>query len=578
MSFIVLSKSDVLTSVSLKNLSEGTLLGKLLGKKGLSDFEQTGGSSSSSVKSYDISETAPGTYSANGANGSSKLVKDIAGGGVFGSSKTDLLNSSSIGVDAGYGGSLKLGQSDANRWGIKDAVIALDNRSSISTIAVSNIKDVTVKIGEPGGSGKGPAFDLAISKANTVVVDAGSARAAVNANIGLLADGCEDAFAVLRGSSFGDRFVLGVTDSSWLRWGDSGKVYAALGAGGDVFDSRGSGKAYTSDVVIGGAGGDVIHTGAGNDILFGDNGLRIGCVDYTDGDGGSTGAQTINLSTGASNYVPPTTADLHGTSFDIAGVLAQTTGTGVLVQTARGLGVVTLNNGKIGGPEIQPGEGIKLTFEHAASDVDVQVGWLFKSGGGDPAPEVGRYRVTYETGTGAKVSDWIEFLGDEEGKPAYDGSDSALGLKTLSLKAASFGGAILAVEFQAVAAAPATSDFYLRSLKFNSSDDFLDGGAGDDILYGQQGDDILIGGRGNDLLSGGSGADTFIFGKCDGWDKVLDFNAAEGDKLDFSDYGLSAQQVLNRAHSVFGSTYIQLGGDTVVLSGFTGLSLDDLIV
>lgn len=80
----------------------------------------------------------------------------------------------------------------------------------------------------------------------------------------------------------------------------------------------------------------------------------------------------------------------------------------------------------------------------------------------------------------------------------------------------------------------------------NSSDtaDLLDGGAGDDQLNGWEGDDHLFGGAGNDLLhgsygtdtlTGGAGADIFSYTSAiDGNDVILDFNRAEGDKIDIS--------------------------------------------
>lgn len=62
--------------------------------------------------------------------------------------------------------------------------------------------------------------------------------------------------------------------------------------------------------------------------------------------------------------------------------------------------------------------------------------------------------------------------------------------------------------------------------------DQLYGGAGDDTLYGGDGDDILYSGSGNDTLYGGAGADQFIYTSISlGSDVVLDFNAAEGDRI-----------------------------------------------
>ena len=73
--------------------------------------------------------------------------------------------------------------------------------------------------------------------------------------------------------------------------------------------------------------------------------------------------------------------------------------------------------------------------------------------------------------------------------------------------------------------------------------DLLIGGAGHDRLNGGPGDDVLWGGLGHDHLHGGDGADVFEFSLPVGWegtvptfgdDVIYDFDASEGDGLDFS--------------------------------------------
>ncbi|MFY8094246.1 MAG: M10 family metallopeptidase C-terminal domain-containing protein [Niveispirillum sp.] len=65
----------------------------------------------------------------------------------------------------------------------------------------------------------------------------------------------------------------------------------------------------------------------------------------------------------------------------------------------------------------------------------------------------------------------------------------------------------------------------------NGSANAITGGAGNDSLDGQGGNDTLDGGAGADTLTGGAGADRFRLG--DG-DQVMDFTAADGDRLDLS--------------------------------------------
>lgn len=68
--------------------------------------------------------------------------------------------------------------------------------------------------------------------------------------------------------------------------------------------------------------------------------------------------------------------------------------------------------------------------------------------------------------------------------------------------------------------------------------DWLRGGTGDDVLAGGAGADVLEGGPGRDRIAGGEGADRFVVrGIGDGRDVVLDFDPAEGDRLDLRALG-----------------------------------------
>jgi T1SS-143 domain-containing protein len=82
--------------------------------------------------------------------------------------------------------------------------------------------------------------------------------------------------------------------------------------------------------------------------------------------------------------------------------------------------------------------------------------------------------------------------------------------------------------------------------------DTLDGGDGDDHIEGGAGADTIIGGAGDDVLFGGDDADTFVWNSGDegtsgspAHDTVVDFNEADGDKLDLSDLlsGLTSQSI-----------------------------------
>lgn len=105
----------------------------------------------------------------------------------------------------------------------------------------------------------------------------------------------------------------------------------------------------------------------------------------------------------------------------------------------------------------------------------------------------------------------------------------------------------------------------------NIGDDTLEGGDGADTIRGGQNDDILIGGAGDDWLSGdrgsdtitaGAGADTLYMFTGAGLDRVLDFNAAEGDRIQL-DRGTA--YTVRQAGA---DTVVDLGnGDQLVLVG-----------
>lgn len=83
-------------------------------------------------------------------------------------------------------------------------------------------------------------------------------------------------------------------------------------------------------------------------------------------------------------------------------------------------------------------------------------------------------------------------------------------------------------------------DDYVSGDKGN---DLVRGGKGNDNVSGGEADDVLIGDLGTDTLTGGSGADTYIFRKDEAIgqynvslvDYITDFNAAEGDRIGFTE-------------------------------------------
>lgn len=97
--------------------------------------------------------------------------------------------------------------------------------------------------------------------------------------------------------------------------------------------------------------------------------------------------------------------------------------------------------------------------------------------------------------------------------------------------------------------------------------DWVRGGQGDDSLSADGGADWIWGDRGNDTIEGGAGADIFfVFGEA-GTDRVLDFNAAEGDVVRVG-YTYSAAQVgADVVVSVGGGAQVVLVGRTLAALG-----------
>lgn len=100
--------------------------------------------------------------------------------------------------------------------------------------------------------------------------------------------------------------------------------------------------------------------------------------------------------------------------------------------------------------------------------------------------------------------------------------------------------------------------------------DLIRGGKGDDSLIGGWGDDWLSGDRDSDTISGGAGADVFhTFGEA-GLDMVLDFNRAEGDRVQLAPgtaYTLAQAGSDVHINMVGGGQMVLVGVDLANLTG-----------
>lgn len=104
--------------------------------------------------------------------------------------------------------------------------------------------------------------------------------------------------------------------------------------------------------------------------------------------------------------------------------------------------------------------------------------------------------------------------------------------------------------------------------------DALSGGAGDDTILGGDDADTIAGGAGNDVFNGDGGLDRFVFADGFGRDRLIDFDADDGEKIDLS--GVTAITDFNdlvanhlRTHADTGWAEIFDGANRILLTGYT---------
>jgi hypothetical protein len=100
-----------------------------------------------------------------------------------------------------------------------------------------------------------------------------------------------------------------------------------------------------------------------------------------------------------------------------------------------------------------------------------------------------------------------------------------------------------------------------------AGNDTLHGGQGNDWLDGGDGDDWLSGDRGDDTLVGGHGADIFHSAAGAGTDLVLDFSAAEGDRVEL------ARGTAYAVRQEGADTVVEMQGARLILRGVRAADL-----
>ena len=95
-------------------------------------------------------------------------------------------------------------------------------------------------------------------------------------------------------------------------------------------------------------------------------------------------------------------------------------------------------------------------------------------------------------------------------------------------------------------------------LRGKGGNDYLSGGAGNDYLSGGAGTDTLTGGAGSDEMYGGAGADRFVFERLSDFgpsgapDRLQDFSASQGDRIDLSGIDADSTQAGDQGFAFLG--------------------------
>jgi Ca2+-binding RTX toxin-like protein len=117
---------------------------------------------------------------------------------------------------------------------------------------------------------------------------------------------------------------------------------------------------------------------------------------------------------------------------------------------------------------------------------------------------------------------------------------------------------------------------------------------GNDLISGGGGNDVLLGGAGADEMTGGAGADRFVFATGDlgatitRADRITDFNAGAGDRIDLSDVdAIAATPTMEALHFIgidlfSGSAgelrYRHMNGQTLVQGDTDGDKIADFVI
>ena len=372
-----------------------------------------------------------------------------------------------------------------------------------------------------------------------------------------------------------------------------------------------------NDMILGGAGSDVLDGGIGDDQLFGDG----SAFDVLDGS--AFGGPQVRTTMSTGNDLTAGNDTLDGGDGD--DLLVGNAGNDSLLGGA-GNDIARATVTSDGADAVDLGEGSDVVeiAANASSEVSTAVRITFTSAevGNGGANDAGT--MTNQDG-GLAVRLQSEGYADDLVGPVSRYDDEGITFVASSpgvtfdvrdlVSGRARGDAFEVVALGTSGADTMTAVQEERPYYFNAgagddvvfggtANDFLVGGAGADKLLGNEGNDSFLGGGGTDRLSGGSGDDTLEGGAAADrlagdagadvfrWtvasdsargasDRVVDFSAADGDKLDFSAFDATYAGNGDFVGGGEASLILRVNatsGDTAVLLDADGDRVADLLV
>jgi Ca2+-binding RTX toxin-like protein len=265
------------------------------------------------------------------------------------------------------------------------------------------------------------------------------------------------------------------------------------------------------DWMDGGGGGDLMHGGAGNDYMIGESfSFGAGWDDQLYGDAGNDTLEGLDGQDYLNGGDGDDVLDGYGGNDTFNGGAGADWFEQILSGYAAGADVIE---------DFVKGEDKLLLAIDGLTRPDFSAVESIVQDGADTVityKDVGTVRLP---GVDASTIDESDFLFWVDGD---DGSNSLEGASTNDRLSGNAGDDVL---------------------KGSAGADLLEGGTGADRLIGGKGADLLIGGADHDVLKGGEGADAFRYEALrDNGDRILDFDAASGDRIDLSAIDADAGQ------------------------------------